>query len=167
MQDCDPKRRETNEVSLIIILVFWLEAFFRLCCRKFQWVEENEFGMKRYLEFARGQGWVEKELQKYPQDSPWVRWGQFLDYSTGWGGARNPNRTQQSFWGEENEFGVGEAKGTRIKIAEFRKWRSLETCIGILYIFGQISVCTCVGWTHNGLGKINLQGNSSCQRTVR
>jgi len=28
------------------------------------------FGMKRYLEFARDGGWVEKELQKYAQASP-------------------------------------------------------------------------------------------------
>ena len=44
------------------------------------------FGMKRYLEFARGEGWVEKELQKYAQDALLVHWGQFLVCSMGEGG---------------------------------------------------------------------------------
>lgn len=56
MQDCDPKRREVSEVSLIIILVFWLKAFFRLCCRKFHWVEENELWNEKILGICKGWG---------------------------------------------------------------------------------------------------------------
>jgi len=56
MQDCDPKRREVSEVSLIIILVFWLKAFFRLCCRKFHWIEENELWNEKILGICKGWG---------------------------------------------------------------------------------------------------------------
>lgn len=149
MQDCDPKRRERSELSLIIVLVFWLKAFFRLCCRKPHWVEENEFWNEKILGICKGGGWAEKELQKYAQNSPWVHWGQFLDCSTGKRGHRIQTEPSSLPEVKRMNSGVGEAKRTIIKIAEFPEMKiSWNLHRDSLYLWLKISL-TCKSWVNS------------------